>query len=168
MGAGEGVIDQLAGLPKVGQQALDRTELACAHGFDQVFRNGDRRNRHAVMARPVHALVIAVNEAVLELEDPHRHAEGTTLTITLAHRHEDRTWIHNIGRLRLSITTSKPPFPFELQELTLDDLATFWTDLGSADDATAKQAAESLFQSGRAAWFLETLATGAEGFRLTK
>lgn len=93
--------------------------------------------------------------AVFELKTPLSHQEGTTLTFTLIQEHNG-TQQHNIGRFRFSVTTSKPPFPFELLDLTADDMESFWADLGSADDDRANQAAENLFQSGRAVPFLKT------------
>lgn len=93
--------------------------------------------------------------AVFELKEPIRHAEGAALTIRLVHRHANKDWVHNIGRFRLSVTTSKAPFPLEVQSLTAEDLETFWTELGSADDDRARAAGESLFQSGHAEWFLK-------------
>ncbi|MBY0525547.1 MAG: hypothetical protein K2R98_19235 [Gemmataceae bacterium] len=86
--------------------------------------------------------------AVFELKNPISHDGGTTLTFTMLHN-----WAggeHTIGRFRLSVATSKPPYPFELLDVTSEDMALFWTDLGSADAEKANQAAENLFQSGRA------------------
>lgn len=86
--------------------------------------------------------------AVFELKTPISHEEGTTLTFTLIQQ-----WAggeHNIGRFRLSATTSKAPHSFELLDVTAEDMAAFWADLAVADAERANQAAENLFQSGRA------------------
>lgn len=93
--------------------------------------------------------------AVFELKEPIRHPAGITLSVTLGHRYANKEAVHNIGRFRLSITTNPAPFPLELRGLTVEDLESFWTDLGSTDEERAKQASESLFQSGRAEWFLK-------------
>jgi hypothetical protein len=49
--------------------------------------------------------------AVFEINKPIRFAKGTTLTFTLEQRFGGKK--HNIGRLRLSVTTAKPPISIE-------------------------------------------------------
>jgi hypothetical protein len=49
--------------------------------------------------------------AVFEIKEPVEFAKGATLTFTLDQRYEGKE--HNIGRLRLSVTTAKVPIPLE-------------------------------------------------------
>lgn len=86
--------------------------------------------------------------AVFELKEAIGFDAGTTLTFTVVQQ-----WAggeHNIGRFRLSVTTTKPPYPFELIDVTTEDLAAFWADLAHAEPERAALAADNLFHSGRA------------------
>jgi hypothetical protein len=86
--------------------------------------------------------------AVFELKTPIGHEGGTALTFTMVQEYSGGT--HNIGRFRLSVTATSAPYPFELLDVTADDLAAFWADMGNADAERANLAAENLFQSGHA------------------
>jgi hypothetical protein len=73
--------------------------------------------------------------AVFETRRPLGYADGTTLTLRLEHRSGIKD--HTIGRLRLSVTTAKPPFKVdEVPETIAKILAV------AADERTAEQAAE--------------------------
>jgi hypothetical protein len=90
--------------------------------------------------------------AVFEAKQPFGFAEGTVLTFTLEQglRHE----LHTIGRLRLSVTAVKPPFPLEVLELSAKELAAAWADLAGADAARAEGAITNLALCGQAVPFL--------------
>jgi hypothetical protein len=49
--------------------------------------------------------------AVFEVKQPLNNRDGSQLTFTLLQQHKLK--LHNIGRLRLSVTTHKPPVPLE-------------------------------------------------------
>jgi hypothetical protein len=91
--------------------------------------------------------------AVFELKTPIRHEDGMTLTFTMVQQWAGST--HNIGKFRLSVTGTKPPYAFELLDVTADDLAAFWADLGNPDVERAKLAVDNLFESGHALGLLK-------------
>jgi hypothetical protein len=90
--------------------------------------------------------------AVFEAKRPFGFPKGTALTFTLDQ--SMRVPNHGLGRLRLSVTTVKPPVPLELLELSARDLAAAWSDLAAPDPAKAQLAVEALVLSGQAVGFL--------------
>jgi hypothetical protein len=91
--------------------------------------------------------------AVFETKAPFGFPKGTVLTFTLEQGGGHPQ--HTIGRLRLAVTTARPPVPLELFELSPKELASAWADLAGRDAGTAERAIEALVLSRQGLRYLK-------------
>jgi hypothetical protein len=101
----------------------------------------------------VHPMFGKKHGAVFEVKAPFGFADGAVLTFTLEQVSVHAQ--HTLGRLRLSVSTVKPPVPLELLELSAKDLALAWADLAAPDAGQAQLAIDALVLTRQAVAFLK-------------